>query len=138
MKQSLAAFFALILLVSCSHKTIPEEAVKNNFSGTWQILSVNGTPVVKKDAGKEVPSLDFNTRNNTVTGTTGCNRLNGNATITNSSINFGPIATTMMMCPNAQYERAILQTLIGNLSYTYEHEIISISKEGRVVMTLGR
>ena len=114
------------------------EAVKNDFSGTWQILSVNGTTVVKKDAGKEMPYLDFNTVNGTMTGTTGCNRLNGKATITNNSINFGPIATTMMLCPNAQYERPILQTLIGNLSYTYEHEIISISKEGRIVMTLGR
>ena len=138
MKQSLVAFFALILLVSCSHKTAPVEAVKNDFSGTWQIISVNGTAIVKKDAGKEMPYLDFNTVNGMMTGTTGCNRLNGKATISNSSINFGPIATTMMLCPNAQYERPILQTLIGNLSYTYEHEIISISKEGRVVMTLGR
>ena len=138
MKQSLVAFLALTLLVSCSHKTTPVEAVKNDFSGTWQILSVNGTIVVKKDAGKEMPYLDFNTVNGTMTGTTGCNRLNGKATITNNRINFGPIATTMMLCPNAQYERPILQTLIGNLSYTYEHEIISISKEGRIVMTLGR
>jgi heat shock protein HslJ len=138
MKQSLVAFFALMILAACSHKTIPVEAIKNDFSGTWQILTVNGITVVKKDAGKETPYLDFNTTNGTLTGTTGCNRLNGKATFTNSTINFGAIATTMMLCPNAQYERDILQTLIGNLSYTYEHQIISISKEGRVVMTLGR
>jgi heat shock protein HslJ len=138
MKQYLVVIFAILVLVSCSHKTTPVEAVKNDFSGTWQILTVNGTTVLKKDAGKEVPYLDFNTTNNTMTGTTGCNRLNGKAAFTNSTINFGPIATTMMLCPNAQYERAILQTLIGNLSYTYEHEVISISKEGRIVMTLGR
>jgi heat shock protein HslJ len=138
MKKYLSAILTLLLIVSCSHKITPVVAVSNDLSGTWQILSVNGITVVKKDAGKEMPFLDFNTTTNTVTGTTGCNRLNGKATISNSSINFGPLATTMMLCPNAQYERPILQALIGNLSYTYEQGIISISKEGRIMMTLGR
>ncbi len=138
MKHYLSIFFATLLFVSCAHKTIPVAAVKNDLSGIWQIVSVNGVNVVKKDAGKELPYLEFNIEKNTVTGTTGCNRLNGMATISNNSINFGPIATTMMMCPNAQYERPILQALIGNLSYTYEQGIITISKEGRNIMTLGK
>lgn len=138
MKQYLLSIVVFLLLVSCSHKITPVEAVKNDFSGSWQIITVNGITVIKKDAGNEMPYLDFNTTNNTITGTTGCNRLNGKATITNNSISFGPLATTKMLCLNAQYEQPILQTLIGNLSYTYEHEIITISKEGRTIMTLGR
>lgn len=138
MKQYVFAIFALLFLGSCSHKTKPVEAVKNDLSGIWQIISVNGIEIVKKNAGKEMPYLEFNTEKNTVTGATGCNRLNGTATISNSSINFGPLATTKMMCSNAQYERPILQTLIGNLSYTYEQGIISISKEGRIIMTLAK
>ncbi|MCX6205543.1 MAG: META domain-containing protein [Bacteroidetes bacterium] len=138
MKQYIVAVIALLFLGSCSHKTIAVEAVKNDLSGIWQIISVNGIEVVKKDAGKEMPYLEFNAEKSTVTGTTGCNRLNGKATINNNSINFGPLATTMMMCQNAKYERPILQTLIGNLSYTYERGIITISKEGRTIMTLGR
>jgi heat shock protein HslJ len=138
MKQFLAFIFAVFTLSSCSHKTTPTIVVVSGLAGTWQVLSVNGVAIVKKDAGKEMPYLEFNTTNNTVTGTAGCNRLNGKATFTRTSIDFGPIATTMMMCPNAKYEREILQTLIGNLSYTLESNVITISKEGRNVMTLGR
>ena len=128
----------LLFFISCSPKIKPVEAVKNDLSGTWQVITVNGITVVKKDAGNEMPFLTFNATTNTVTGTTGCNRINGNATISLSSINFGPLATTKMMCLNAQYERPILQSLIGNLSYTYEQGLITISKEGRTIMTLAK
>jgi putative lipoprotein len=137
MKNKLAFIIVIIVFMACAHKTIPTNAVAD-LSGTWQILTVNGINVMKSDAGKVMPSLEFNTANNTVSGTTGCNRFNGKAAITKSSISFGPLATTMMACQNALYERPIFQALIGNLSYTYENGIVSISKEGKVLMTLGR
>ncbi len=127
-----------ILLKRAEKKTPSQQVITNSISGIWYIVSVNNQKVVKTKAGNETPFLDFSVSEKTLSGSTGCNRITGKATITNNSINFGPLATTLMMCPNAQYERLILQTLIGNLSYTYEQGIITITKEGRTIMTLAK
>lgn len=134
----------LLLGISCKpikqliHPASSEPILTNHISGIWYIVSVNAEKVVESKAGKEMPFLDFNVTDKKVSGSTGCNRLTGEIIITNSSIDFGQLAVTRMMCRNAIYETPILQLLRGNLSYKLENGNINIFKESRVIMSLAR
>jgi heat shock protein HslJ len=57
-----------------------------------------------------------------VTGSGGCNRLMGSATITGDSIDFGGIATTRMACPAPvmAQERAFIEALASARSFRIE------------------
>jgi heat shock protein HslJ len=75
------------------------------------------------------------TRNNTVTGSLGCNTFHGSATVKNGTdkdgtIEFGPLATTRMMCagPVMKTERELAGILDGKVSYQQKHDSLKITK----------
>lgn len=58
----------------------------------------------------------------TVSGSTGCNRFTGNATV-GDTLMFGPLATTRAACPDAELARiesAVLAVLSGEVRYAVE------------------
>jgi heat shock protein HslJ len=64
------------------------------------------------DTSHRQPGLAFD-ETNRVAGSTGCNSFMGRCTIAGSEIEFGPLATTMMMCHDSAMtlERLILAAL---------------------------
>ncbi|MET7737121.1 META domain-containing protein [Streptomyces sp. NPDC005402] len=70
------------------------------------------------------------TKNNTVTGSLGCNNFHGKATVKDGTIEFGPLATTRMMCsgPVMKTERELAGILAGKVSYQQEHDSLKIIK----------
>ncbi|WP_061963778.1 META domain-containing protein [Demequina aurantiaca] len=77
-----ASAAGLVLMMSgCASSTAPDPV------GTWG------------DAGTHKPQLIL-ASDGTVTGTDGCNTLNGNWTLEGDTIEFGPFASTRMACPN--------------------------------------
>lgn len=127
---------------SCSIKLKPTpkepEIVLPDINGLWQLLYVNGNKVVKEKAGKDIPALEFKTADNSVTGTTGCNRITGKIRVTPYLVDFENLAATRMMCSNAIYETPMLQLLRGSLSYTLENEALIFTKEGKQVLVFRR
>ncbi len=74
----------------CGGKMLPPE----NLEGTrWQVVSINSQPVVNTSP------TDIAFDGQKMTGTVGCNRLNGTYSISGNVISFGPIAATRMACP---------------------------------------
>ncbi|MET8080610.1 META domain-containing protein [Streptomyces sp. NPDC005303] len=70
------------------------------------------------------------TKNNTVTGSLGCNTFHGKATVRHGTIEFGRLATTRMMCsgPVMKTERELAGILSGKVSYQQEHDYLKITK----------
>ncbi|NGP04088.1 META domain-containing protein [Rhodococcus sp. 14C212] len=59
----------------------------------------------------------------TVSGSTGCNRFTGTATVADTVVTFGPLATTRAACPDpelARIESAVLGVLSGEVRYAVE------------------
>ncbi|WP_069171490.1 META domain-containing protein [Streptomyces griseus] len=64
----------------------------------------------------------------TVRGGLGCNSFHGRATVSGSTITFGPLASTRKMCPGPQMEleRALLRVLEGRTTYGIDHRSLSV------------
>jgi len=69
-----------------------ESASEKSFSGT---------------AAKSLPEITFIEADKKVSGTTGCNNLNGFFFITGNQFSFSPLAVTMKACPDATVETFI-------------------------------
>ncbi|WP_329245070.1 META domain-containing protein [Streptomyces canus] len=69
------------------------------------------------------------TRNNTVTGSFGCNTFNGRAVVKDGTIEFGRLATTRMMCegPVMKAERELAEILSGKVSYQQKQDSLKIT-----------
>jgi heat shock protein HslJ len=70
------------------------------------------------------------TKDNTVTGSLGCNTFRGRATVKDGTIEFGRLATTRMMCsgPVMKTERELAKILTGKVSYQQERDTLKITK----------
>lgn len=121
-------------------KPTPKEVVVEmpDINGLWQLLYVNGNKVTKEQSGKEIPQLEFKTADNSLTGTTGCNRISGKIRVTAYLVDFENLAATRMLCSNAMYETPMLQLLRGSLSYTLANEELIFTKEGKQVLVFRR
>lgn len=64
----------------------------------WVLTELNGKPVSAGGVGREQPRLEIMLTEGRVTGTTGCNRLNGRARADTRQILLGPLITTKMAC----------------------------------------
>ncbi|MGW0758020.1 META domain-containing protein [Streptomyces sp. NPDC002814] len=71
------------------------------------------------------------TKNNTVTGSLGCNTFNAKATVKDGTIEIGPLATTRMVCsgPVMKTERELTEILSGKVSYLQKHKSLTITAD---------
>ena len=69
------------------------------------------------------------TRNDTVTGSLGCNTFHGKAVVKDGTIDFGNLSTTRMMCsgPVMKAERERAEILSGKVSYQQERDSLKIT-----------
>ena len=88
-----AAAAALIGLSACNPftKMTGDQAATRKLEGTWQVLLVDG----KKLEGERKPELVFDTRNNTVSGFDGCNRINGSFSFDKGLLKAKTVSTRM-------------------------------------------
>jgi heat shock protein HslJ len=63
---------------------------------------------------------------------TGCNSGSGSASIGDTSITFGPIATTKMFCEGAagEVEQQVLGVLTGEVAYTVDADVLQLRGAG--------
>ncbi|MFE3854583.1 META domain-containing protein [Streptomyces griseorubiginosus] len=69
------------------------------------------------------------TKNDTVTGSLGCNTFHGEAVVKDGTIAFGRLSTTRMMCsgPVMKTERHLAEILSGKVSYQQERDSLKIT-----------
>ncbi|MFD7495644.1 META domain-containing protein [Streptomyces sp. NPDC059832] len=97
---------------------------------TWTVTSlVSGPTASSLPAGTErTARLSFG-KDGSVRGTLGCNSFRGNATVTGSTVTFGRLDGTKMMCPDPRMtlERTLLAMLDGRVTYRVDHRALSLT-----------
>jgi heat shock protein HslJ len=97
---------------------------------TWQVTSLVSTQTITTSVALEQskPTLTI-ADDGAVSGSTGCNRITGHATVSESSIEFGPLATTRMACPPevTEVEQAVLRVLKGTVQTTRDADQLKLS-----------
>jgi heat shock protein HslJ len=112
-------------------------AVKSLAGTTWQVESIGGAPVI--DPAKT--ELRFEP-DGSVSGSTGCNRFSGKATLEGAVVRFSPLAMTRMACApevNDQ-EMRFTQALAGVAGWTTDASgaVQLAGADGKPLMKLTR
>lgn len=72
--------------------------------------------------------MEIDTKENTFSGTTGCNRMNGQLFFEYDKLRFQRIMTTKMMClPNNKKEQEFLNALKNSTAYTIANNRLTLS-----------
>lgn len=111
MKKVLAAICATAAMTACS--TSRQTMTTESLNGEWNIMTINGKEV-KTDNGNDAPFIGFNTAENLIYGSTGCNRLTGGLSADDAAkgtIDLSRMGSTRMMCPDMQTEQQVLGAL---------------------------
>jgi copper homeostasis protein (lipoprotein) len=83
----------------------------------WRLTQVDGEPVVPKNPARR-PHLVFGPKPGAVAGSDGCNRLMGTYETDGSKMKLGPLAGTMMACPDvAPADAAFRKALAATVSW---------------------
>lgn len=107
---------------------------------SWVLTQYQGHPVTVSGPTNDVPRLDISLTEGRVTGTTGCNRLNGTVKADTRLIQFGPMAMTRMVCAGqaGTFETAFLNLLIQPLSYQVGEGTLTFLQNNKPIMTFKK
>ncbi|MEV0491087.1 META domain-containing protein [Streptomyces atratus] len=97
---------------------------------TWTVTAlVSGSVASSLPAGAEKKARPTFGKDGSVQGGSGCNQLRGTATVAGSTVAFGRIDTTKMMCPDAEMkvERPLLAILQGKTTYRIDHRTLTLT-----------
>lgn len=112
-------------VTGCGGRALPPESLNDT---TWTILMIDQLPVLQ-DVKTEVRFVDGK-----ISGTAGCNRMNGSYSIASNVLSFGDIATTRMMCSEKQMaqEAKFLALLKGKVTkrYSVSGDLILADEKG--------
>ncbi|MEO8211048.1 MAG: META domain-containing protein [bacterium] len=118
-----------------------EDADTTNSSGiqnTPYVLEVlNDTKVSKKDYANEFPYLGFAINKGSVTGFSGCNRLNGEIKIAGNNISFLNLVLTRMTCPG-DGEANFMSALKNTKTYKIENGKIHLMNGAKTLAIFGK
>lgn len=100
----------------------------------WQLDGIRSSDSMSSlPAGGSTPTLSLST-DGTVALDTGCNSGRGTATVSGSTISFGPVTTTKKACADLaarQTEAAVLATLDGAVEWSIAEKTLTLTKGDR-------
>jgi heat shock protein HslJ len=97
---------------------------------TWTVTTlISGSVASSLPAGAQKKARLTFGKDGSVQGSSGCNQLRGIATVSGSTIAFGRIDGTKMMCPDPQMEveRPLLAILQGKATYRIDHRTLTLT-----------
>lgn len=118
-KNVLILAFLGVVLISCNASKTKNNDSVSKLEGTWELNYVTG-PRIAFDGlyPNKKPTINFNTKENQVSGNNSCNSFNGKLNVTGNKIDFTqPMAVTRMMCQDGQGEQVFMNTLQKITSY---------------------
>ncbi len=137
MKKVFFAVCMTALLASCA--TSNKIKSTSALAGEWNITEVEGKAISASDS-ENPPFIGFDTNENRIYGSTGCNRMTGalNANVETGKIDFGAVASTRMMCAKMETEQAVLGALgkVSTFSMKKKGVLEFKDNSGKTVMTL--
>ncbi|KFF05393.1 META domain-containing protein [Flavobacterium reichenbachii] len=118
-KNILTFVFLSALLFSCNaSKDKKTDTAK--IDGTWELNYITGPRITFEGLyPNKKPTIQFNTKENQVSGNSSCNSYTGKLIIDGNKIDFTqPMVMTKMMCLDGQGEQVYINTLQKITSYT--------------------
>lgn len=118
-KNVLILVFLGVVLISCNASKTQKNDSVSKLEGTWELNYVTG-PRIAFDGlyPNKKPTINFNIKENQVSGNNSCNSFNGKLNVTGNKIDFTqPMAVTRMMCQDGQGEQIFMSTLQKITSY---------------------
>ena len=134
MKKNVLYHFSVTLFFMLSGCTSSKPIVGGTPGGSemlyqnqWNLIELKGKPIIS--SSDETPHLLFSPGQvNKVSGSTGCNRLNGSFELTGVNlIKFSPLATTRMACPGMNNEAPLIKTLSEANNWSIIDDILMLN-----------
>lgn len=127
---SLVIIFTSFLFQSCSEAKVSEADLK----GSWVLRSLNQEAVSDAFKGNK-PNIEFDFEKKTISGYSGCNRFNGAFTLEGNVFKSGNLATTQMLCLEANKEGEFIGALgtSTGLVLNIENQLLSF-KDGDTII----
>ena len=132
----IAAISCIMTMISCG--TGKKALTSADIDVQWTIVEAMGQAVTGNEGN--VPSINFNVAEKSVSGTTGCNRFMGGFTLgENNEVSFSPLAATKMMCRDMKAEMLIFQaTEAARTAKKDNEDLVFCSEDGNVVLKMTR
>ena len=111
--------FLSTMLVSCNVFKGKKSDQVTQLEGSWELNYITG-PRITFDGlyPNKKPTINFNLKENRVSGNNSCNSFAGKLSTTGNKIDFTqPMAVTKMMCMNGEGEQVFMNTLAKITSY---------------------
>lgn len=89
---------------STTSHSASSSSLANNLGGEWYITAV-GTTTISQD--EDMPYVTFVPEDGQFYGSNGCNVLNGNYTVSGSTITFNNVLSTQKYCPEVTYDALV-------------------------------
>lgn len=124
MKNFFVLIFCSFLFISCNVFKCKKNDAVSKLEGIWELNYITG-PRIAFDGlyPDKKPTINFNTKENLVSGNNSCNSYTGKLTATENKIDFTqPMAATKMICMNGQGEQVFMSTLSKVTSYNVTDE----------------
>lgn len=123
-KNILALVFLGVVLISCNVFKCKKEDSVSKLEGNWELNYITG-PRIAFDGlyPDKKPTINFDTKENRISGNNSCNSYTGKLIVTDNKIDFTqPMAATKMMCMDGQGEQVFMNTLQKITSYNITDE----------------
>ena len=98
-------------------------------SKTFSVHELNG-----KDISSEGITLNFNSEEGRVYGSSGCNNYNGSFSFEGNKISFGPIASTKRMCLVMASENELFELLGKTLTFSIENGSLELKLDNETML----
>jgi heat shock protein HslJ len=120
MKNIFALALLSSLLISCSIFKCKKTDTVSKLEGNWELNYITGSRIAFDGLyPNKKPTINFNTKENQVSGNNSCNSFTGKLVLTGNKVDFTqPMATTKMMCMDSgQGDQVFMSTLQKITSY---------------------
>jgi heat shock protein HslJ len=116
MKKIFILIFITSIILSCKSKKTDSDS---SLEGTWELNYITGPRIAFNGLyPNKKPTINFNLKENQVSGNNSCNSYTGKLNTTGNSIDFTqPMISTKMACMDGQGEQVYMNTLSKVTSY---------------------
>jgi heat shock protein HslJ len=133
-------FLCLIVLVIMVGFTACSGQNSVALNGDWKLVSYGS----KSNPTPAVPDIDTNvtfSSDGKINGSVGCNSFSGDYKVSGDKITFGPIASTLMGCPDpiGQQESVVFSVFTNEATFKIDGSTLTItSADGNSVVVLAQ
>lgn len=128
----LCLLITALICFQCSPKLSPDTGWGRQ---RWVVTEMKGVPVQQSESRRDA-FINFDVADKKFSGNGGCNQINGNYTINNSSINFGEVVSTKMSCTDIAFENVFLNTLRTVNRFEINGDDMLLKRKKEVVLKL--